>query len=237
MLILALDCSSAACSVAITRGEIVVGRELSLMARGHAAALPPMISRVMTDSGHTARDMDAFAVSVGPGSFTGLRVAMAAAKGLAITANRPLVGVSCFDAVARRALDEKGSDTFDVLLLTLASKREEVFVQARDGDGREIIAAQVLAPNEIDQRIGAALDDDARLCVAGDASEIVAEVLRAPDAHCRAQVLVGSAMPPDAADIALLAHEISSRDPDASGSYTAGLVPVYLRPPAAKVAS
>jgi len=207
------------------------------MTRGHAAALPPMISRVMTDCGLSAREMDAFAVSVGPGSFTGLRVAMAAAKGLAVTANRPLVGVSCFDAVALRAKRETGGSAFDALLLTLASKREEVFVRALDGAGREIIASQVLTPIEIDRRMGAVLGHDALLYVAGDATETVAEILRAPDARCRARVVIGPTRPPAAADIVLLAHELSRWDMKGMESYTPGLAPLYLRAPDAKPAS
>jgi tRNA threonylcarbamoyladenosine biosynthesis protein TsaB len=237
MLILAMDCSSAACSVAVSRDSTIIGRDFSLMTRGHAPALPPMISRVLADCGLGARDMDAFAVSVGPGSFTGLRVAMAAAKGLAVAADRPLIGVSCFDAVARRASSENVDGTYEALLLTLASKREEVFVQARDAAGHELIADQVLRPTEIDRLVGDKLSDGARLLVAGDATEVVTEVLRAPDSHCLALVFEGSMMPPDAEDIALLAHDISTRDGIISNTYTAGLVPVYLRPPAAKKAS
>ena len=178
--------------------------------------------------------MDAFAVSIGPGSFTGLRVAMAAAKGLAVASNRPLVGISCFDAVARRAENERGESAFDALLLALASKREELFVQARDHTGREIIPGQVLSPTEIDRLIGADLNEGARLHVAGDASKLVAEVLRVPEAHCRAHVVEGPAMPPDATDIALLANDVSKRGPNTSNAYTPGLVPIYLRPPDAK---
>jgi len=227
MLILAMDSSSAACSVAISRDGTVIGGEFSLLTRGHAAMLPPMIERVLTTCGMTARDMDAFAVSVGPGSFTGLRVAMAAAKGLAVVVDRPLLGISCFDAVARRARSEIGGRPFDALLLALASKREEVFVQALNSAGREIISGQVIGPVEIDLRIGALLGDNALLYIAGDATDTVTGVLQAPNAHCRAQILIGPAMPPDAADIALVAHDISTREVSDSHSYSSGLAPLY----------
>ncbi|MDA0342287.1 MAG: tRNA (adenosine(37)-N6)-threonylcarbamoyltransferase complex dimerization subunit type 1 TsaB [Proteobacteria bacterium] len=178
--------------------------------------------------------MDAFAVSIGPGSFTGLRVAMAAAKGLAVATNRPLIGVSCFDAVARRAIDERGDQPFDVLLLTLASKREEIFVQATDSGGVEIISGDVLAPIEIASRINAVLRDNASLYISGDAMEKVVEVVGDPNTERRFQIHLGSACPPDASDVALHAEYLMSRDQARAHSYSAGLTPLYLRPPATK---
>lgn len=232
MLILGLDSSSAACSVAISRDGEVIGGTTTEMTRGHAAALPPMIAETLKETGHGARDMDAFAVSIGPGSFTGLRVAMAVAKGLAVARDRPLLGISCFDAVARKADATRGPARMDMLLLTLASKREEVFVHALDGNGRAVISNEVLTPYEIDRRLGAVLDANSVLHIAGEAMDSVVNTLRGPNAACRARLILGPALPPGAREIALLAHErMTGNEPSLQG-YESGLAPLYLRPPA-----
>jgi tRNA threonylcarbamoyladenosine biosynthesis protein TsaB len=231
MLILGLDCSSASCSVAISLDGIVRARTHVPMARGHAAALPPMISTVLESAGKTARDLDAVAVSTGPGSFTGLRIGMAAAKGLALSIDRPLIGVSCFDAVARRAIQSRDGLDFDILLLALASKREEIFIQGLDNQGTEIIAPVVLTPIGADQRFGSMMKNGHRLYLAGEAARSLAEAFQRDGSRCRALFEIGPMGPPDAADIASLAHEGLDRDPAPSRVYKTGLAPLYLRPP------
>ncbi len=237
MLILGIDSSSAACSVAITNGTGVLCAARRKMTRGHAAALAPMISEVLNDQKLSARALDAVAVSTGPGSFTGLRIALAAAKGLALAADRPLIGISCFDAVARQARDAGASLEFDMLLLTLASKRQEVFVQALDPEGKEIIPGQALTPLEIEGRVAAVLHDGARILISGDAAEIVVPFFAGPNAQGRVRIEVGAADPTDAAAVASLAFERLSRGYCHENSYTTGLAPLYMRPPATTATS
>jgi tRNA threonylcarbamoyladenosine biosynthesis protein TsaB len=100
MRILAADTATMTCSVALLE-EDVVAAEYSLTAGlNHSAWLMPTISRVFSDSGRGIADVDALAVAIGPGSFTGLRVGLAAMKGIAIAARKPLVGVDTLDALA-----------------------------------------------------------------------------------------------------------------------------------------
>lgn len=230
MLILGLDCSSASCSVAISRGGTALAREHMAMARGHAAALPPMISATLNAAGKTARDLDAIAVSTGPGSFTGLRVGMAAAKGLALALDRPLIGVSCFDAIARRATQDRNRLDFDFLLLALASKREEIFVLGLDSQGTEIIGPRALTPISVDERFGSMMGKGHRLYLAGEAANSLADALQRAGSRCRARIEIGPARPPDAAEIAFLAHDALDRDPAPPRVYETGLAPLYIRP-------
>src|SRR6478609_5780043 len=96
MRILAIDTALEACSAAVLdteAGRTIAGESID-MARGHAEALMPLIARVMSDAQIDFSELGRIAVTVGPGSFTGMRVGIAAARGLALAAGRPAVGLS-----------------------------------------------------------------------------------------------------------------------------------------------
>jgi tRNA threonylcarbamoyladenosine biosynthesis protein TsaB len=105
MHVLALDTALAACSAAVfdTKRGLVAGASIP-MRRGHAEALLPLIERVMDDAGFAFSDLDRVAVTIGPGSFTGLRVGVSAARGIALAAGKPAVGVTTLAAFAAPAL-------------------------------------------------------------------------------------------------------------------------------------
>jgi len=105
MYVLALDTALAACSAAVldTRHGILASASVT-MRRGHAEALLPAVHQVMDDAGVAFSDLDRIAVTVGPGSFTGLRVGVSAARGIALAARRPAVGITTLAAFAAPAL-------------------------------------------------------------------------------------------------------------------------------------
>ncbi|MCH7931874.1 MAG: tRNA (adenosine(37)-N6)-threonylcarbamoyltransferase complex dimerization subunit type 1 TsaB, partial [Proteobacteria bacterium] len=94
MNVLALDTATAACSVALWSDGTVLAQRFATMARGHAEALMPMVEAVMAEAGLAFADLDLVATTVGPGTFTGLRVGLAAARGLALAGGLPIVGVT-----------------------------------------------------------------------------------------------------------------------------------------------
>src|SRR5688500_10065550 len=101
MLVLAIDTALAACSAAVldtARGIVASASEP--MVRGQAEVLMPMVARVMREAGVDFEALDRVAVTVGPGSFTGLRVGIAAARGIALAAGKPAVGLSTLAAFA-----------------------------------------------------------------------------------------------------------------------------------------
>src|SRR5690349_183976 len=100
VIILALDTAGSACSVAIARGEQLLAADRREMRHGHAEALMPMVDAAMREARLTARELDAVAVSTGPGGFTGIRIGLAAAHGIALAAGARLIGISSFAAVA-----------------------------------------------------------------------------------------------------------------------------------------
>jgi tRNA threonylcarbamoyladenosine biosynthesis protein TsaB len=130
MKILALDSAVSACSVAIWSDGVVVAGERAELARGQAEALLPMVARVCAAAGLALADMDRFAVTTGPGHFTGLRTALAAARGLALATGRPLVGIGTLAAVAAGVPAEERA--MAILVVALDSKRAEAYLQPFD---------------------------------------------------------------------------------------------------------
>ena len=97
--LLAFDTSSAHCAAALLLGDRVVTR-VDEMARGQAEHLMPMLEEVLRGVGLDWSDLDGIGVGIGPGNFTGIRISVAAARGLALALDKPAVGVSSFDAQA-----------------------------------------------------------------------------------------------------------------------------------------
>ncbi len=103
MLILALDTSGGARSCALLRDGIVLREDAGDRTHSQAARLPGELAALLEREHVGLGEIDAFAVGIGPGSFTGMRVGIATMQGLAMAADRPLFGVSALDALARRA--------------------------------------------------------------------------------------------------------------------------------------
>jgi len=99
-LILGFDTSAAQCAAALLAGERLLDCRIEPMAKGQAERLMPMLEEMLARAGAGWRDLAALGVGVGPGNFTGVRISVAAARGLALALDIPAVGVSLFDAVA-----------------------------------------------------------------------------------------------------------------------------------------
>jgi tRNA threonylcarbamoyl adenosine modification protein YeaZ len=101
MRILALDAALAQCSAAIVIDSVLIAVRQTEGARGQAAALPPMAADVLAEASLVAEQLDFIAVTIGPGSFTGLRAALALAHGIALGAGRPVIGVTVGEVFAQ----------------------------------------------------------------------------------------------------------------------------------------
>lgn len=135
MIVLAIDTCLFACSVAVTDGDRVLARRVEPMSRGHQERLAPLTAEAMSEAGISFDRLDRIGVTVGPGSFTGLRVGLAFAKGLGAALSIPVVGVGSLEALAQ---PEQGS-----VLAVLDAKRGQVYLQAF-ADGAAVSAPDVL---------------------------------------------------------------------------------------------
>src|SRR5438270_7293238 len=126
--LLAIETAGSACSAAVMRDGMTLASERRTMRHGHAEALLPMIERVVTAAGLRPSQLATIAVATGPGGFTGIRVGLAAAQGIALAAGARLVGVSSFAAVAA-GLTPSGDDGRQRLLVALDSRRADLYVQ------------------------------------------------------------------------------------------------------------
>jgi tRNA threonylcarbamoyladenosine biosynthesis protein TsaB len=217
--ILALDCSAAACSAALWRGGGIAAHRVVAMDRGHAEALMPMVESVMDMAAVRYAELDLVAATVGPGSFTGLRIGLAAARGLALAAGVKAVGVTSFAAIAE-ALPDSGRG----LAVVIDDRRGGVYWQEFAADRATVGAPVAVAADGLAATI-AALAGGRQLRVAGDG----VKVLRALGGAIGLD-LVGDGGPPDAAAVARLAAGLAG---DVLAGRPAGLppVPLYLRPP------
>jgi tRNA threonylcarbamoyladenosine biosynthesis protein TsaB len=98
--ILAFDTSAAQCAAALVRDRTILAQRCEPMARGQAERLLPLLEACLDEAGMDWRSLDALAVCTGPGNFTGIRISVAAARGLALSLGRPAIGVTLFEALA-----------------------------------------------------------------------------------------------------------------------------------------
>ncbi len=122
MIVLAMDTSTRTGSVAVAGEDGLIAEYNLNIAETHASRLMPMIDQVLKDAHLTITEMDAIAVGLGPGSFTGLRIGIATAKGLAMALNKPIVGIPTLDALAHNL-----SYTPGLICPILDAKRGEIY--------------------------------------------------------------------------------------------------------------
>jgi tRNA threonylcarbamoyladenosine biosynthesis protein TsaB len=217
MLILAIDTALDACAAAVldTDAGKIIAQESQAMKRGHAEALMPLIARVMKASGVAFTSLDRVAVTTGPGSFTGLRVGLSAARGIGLAADKPVVGLTTLTAYAAPFVGENSEHP---ILSAIDARHDYVYFQMVSGDGGSLVKPKV-AP------IAEALEA-ARLSaphLVGNAAGILAERWPA-DAPPPSKVDVQPA--PDITWVAWLGAAVSPE--------TAPARPYYLRAPDAK---
>lgn len=212
MLILALDTSLDACAVAVATGGRIIAERTEVIGRGHAERLMGLIAAVLADAGVGYDAIERIGVTVGPGSFTGIRVGVAAARGLRLALRRPLIGISTLDAAAEAIAATAGGLP---ILAAWDARRDEVYARFYAADGTPTGEAMAAPAAEV----AAMLGGRAHACV-GSGAPLVATF--AGDA-ARVVDLRGHA--PIAAVARLTARAVEPEAPP---------LPLYMRPADAK---
>jgi tRNA threonylcarbamoyladenosine biosynthesis protein TsaB len=218
MIILALDTATLTASAALLDGDAIRSAG-DARADTHSEQLLPLLDRVLAAAGLAPADVDAVACGAGPGSFTGLRIGLATAKGLCFALGRPLVLVS---SLATLAFAARGRAT----LALLDARKKELYAGIFDADGAPLAPERVLAPERLEDYVRAV---DRRLVVVGDgAAAYPAVAARAGD------VLAGARPTPDARALARLAAERLAAGEVADLSTAS---PTYIRASEAEIAT
>ncbi len=214
---LSIDTASSLDSVAISRGGEVVAESTWRCQRNHSVELLPAIERLLTDVSQSASDLTAVFVSVGPGMYTGLRVGVATAQGLARASGLPLVGVG------RLELDAYPHASFagDVIAVHRAGRGDLAWAAYRDGPWRELAPPHLTRPAELADSLRQ------RTLLTGEIDEELTALLT-ERAGNRAEIIAPATLGHSVA-LAELGHARLEAD---AAHEPALVAPVYLRPPA-----
>ncbi len=223
MNILALDAATTACSAALVRGGVVAAHRLDAMERGQAEALMPLVMEVMSGTGF--EDLDLLAVTIGPGAFTGLRIGLAAARGLAVASGLPCLGITTLEAVAEAVpVSEREGKT---LMIAIASKRADLYLQLFSQDLTPLSDPEVHPPGSLRAFVARSAKNGQSLLVAGDGAGDAVPALEGAGLAAAASAAPGY---PDAIHIAAIAARRWR-----PGEHTDPPRPLYLRPPEASL--
>jgi tRNA threonylcarbamoyladenosine biosynthesis protein TsaB len=224
MRVLAIDTALEACSVAVldTEHPDLHMHESLQMQRGHAEALMPLIARVLDRARLDFAALDRIAVTVGPGSFTGLRVGIAAARGIALAAGKPAIGLSTLAAFAAPFI--AADDTLPVVV-AINARHDQVYLHVFGPGGRTLVAPRLVPIREAlrvsatgaPRITGTAANTLAALWPAGERVPTLVEQRNAPNIDWVARL--GAA----AIDTGALPKPLYLRAPDAQPQSTAQL--------------
>jgi tRNA threonylcarbamoyladenosine biosynthesis protein TsaB len=209
MMLLAIDTAGVDCSAAVydASQEKILASVTDRIGKGHAERLMAMIDDVLETAGVALSDLTRIAVTIGPGSFTGIRVGVAAARGLALALQADAVGVTTLSALARAHL---AADASRPVIAAMDAKRDEIYAQVFAPDGSALTQAAAISLEDLRhlaQIHGAAVTGSASALLAGE----------------------GAASEPDRFDIAMVARIGAEAEVDAARPK-----PLYLRGPDAK---
>ncbi|MDL2399079.1 tRNA (adenosine(37)-N6)-threonylcarbamoyltransferase complex dimerization subunit type 1 TsaB [Rhizobium mayense] len=147
MIVLALDTAGVDCAAAVydSGSDSVIGEVTETIGRGHAEHLMDVVDRALAEAGIALAAVERVVVTVGPGSFTGIRIGVAAARGFALSLNVPAVGVTTLEVMAAAVRETNPGKS---VLAAIDAKREEIYLQSFDADGHPLDEARAVAIDE-----------------------------------------------------------------------------------------
>ena len=220
MKILALETSAKAVSAAVCENGKILCSGYQDTGLTHSRTLMPIVEHILKNTNLTMADMDAIAVSAGPGSFTGIRIGVSAAKGLAFAVDKPAVGVSTLAAMARNVAFADG-----LIVCAMDARRNQVYnalFEAKDGTLTRLTEDRAIGLAELAEELK---DDPRPKTVVGDGGRLCFDFLQNAGIPCRLappHLLMQNAM-----SVALEAEALAAEGALVSAQE---LEPVYLRP-------
>ncbi|ASR08177.1 tRNA (adenosine(37)-N6)-threonylcarbamoyltransferase complex dimerization subunit type 1 TsaB [Rhizobium leguminosarum bv. viciae] len=147
MIILALDTAGVDCAAAVydSGRDTVLGEASDMIGKGHAEHLIGIVDRALDQAGLALSDVERLAVTIGPGSFTGIRVGVATARGFALSLNVPAVGVTTLQVMASA---QRNKTPHRAVLAAMDAKRDEIYLQSFAADGSPLDAPRAVSVAE-----------------------------------------------------------------------------------------
>ena len=145
--ILCADTTSDLCSVSLFENNINIGNESSIVERSHSKLLIGLIDKLIKKSKINIKDIDCYSISMGPGSYTGLRIGVSTFKGFCFSLKKPIIGINSLDLLAESALKKINDDEF-YLCPMVDARRMEVFTKMLDKNSNQIINNQAMILDE-----------------------------------------------------------------------------------------
>ena len=220
MKILALETSAKAVSAAVTENGKVLCSGYQDTGLTHSRTLMPIVEHILKNADLTIADLDAIAVAAGPGSFTGIRIGVSAAKGLAFAVDKPAIGVSTLAAMARNVAFTDG-----LVICAMDARRNQIYnalFEAKDGQLTRLTEDRAIALADLAEELK---DDPRPKTIVGDGARLCFDFLQNAGIPCRlapAHLVMQNAM-----SVALEAEAMAAEGP-LTGAQE--LQPVYLRP-------
>jgi tRNA threonylcarbamoyladenosine biosynthesis protein TsaB len=178
-MILCLETSTPVCSVALCESSGAVKLKESIDDKSHASRLTVFIEELLSGAGIRAGDLEAIAVSKGPGSYTGLRIGVSTAKGIAYAASIPLIGIetthSMFHGISETLKKKYGLSSNSLLVPMLDARRMEVYYSIMTSEG---ITVKEISAEIIDERSFSDIPESVRILIFGDGASKCREVLK-----------------------------------------------------------
>ncbi len=183
-IILSIETATPTCSVALHRDGVLLGLQELHLEKSHSSLLHLLVDHLLDYAEVTRDELSAVAISMGPGSYTGLRIGAAAAKGWCYALDTPLIGVDTLRAMAHGV--NQGNPSAAWLCPMIDARRMEVFCRLEDAQGNELLPTQALV---IDQQSFRNQIDQHEVWFFGNGSGKCAPVLNSsPNAHFLAGV-------------------------------------------------
>jgi tRNA threonylcarbamoyladenosine biosynthesis protein TsaB len=211
-LLLNIDTAQETATVSISKGDQLLCLRINEQKNDHAAWLHPAIDEILTETRKSMKDLDAVSVSIGPGSYTGLRIGLAAAKGFCYALNRPLICVNSLKILAAEALES----VVDLVCPMIDARRMEVFAAVYDKNLMEKLQplAMILHTNSFESLLARH-----RIVFCGDGAVKLKQILSNANASYHESGLTAS-------NFAVLAYECFRKEQFSSLAYTE---PLYIK--------